>query len=75
MTAATLTEPLKDTGHEPLKNTDQAAEYLNIRPQTLALWRMNNTHPDLLYIKVGRFIRYRKSDLDAWLESRTVGSK
>lgn len=61
---------------DPLMTTDEAAEYLGgLKPQTLALWRSQATHPDLRYIPVGRFIRYRKSDLDAWLESRTVGRK
>jgi predicted DNA-binding transcriptional regulator AlpA len=27
----------------------------------------------LRYLKVGRLVRYRKADIDAWLESRTVG--
>lgn len=55
---------------------DEVAEYLGgISTQTLALWRANNTHPELKYIKVGRAVRYRKSVLDAWLESQTVGPR
>lgn len=61
---------------DPLFDTTGAAKYLGgMKPQTLAYWRMNNIHSDLRYIKIGRHIRYRKSDLDKWLESRTVGSK
>lgn len=62
------------TNNDPLLTTEQAANYLDVRPQTLVLWRQNDTHPDLLYIKIGRNVRYRQSALDKWLESRTVGN-
>lgn len=35
---------------------------------TLADWRTKGIGPD--YVKVGRLIRYRQADLDAWVESR-----
>lgn len=49
-----------------------AAAYLGIANATLAIWRCTNRYP-LPYIKVGRRVRYRKEDLDAFLASRTVG--
>ena len=55
-----------------LLSREEAAAYLGIRPQTLAVWHTTHRHKIPL-IKVGSKVRYRKSDLDAWLESRTIG--
>ena len=55
-----------------LLTTDQAATHMNIKPQTLIIWRSTKRYP-LPFIRVGRSIRYRVEDLDRWLESRTVG--
>lgn len=49
---------------------DQAAEYLGIAKQTLAVWRSKGRY-DLPFIKMGRRVRYRKTDLDRFLEGRT----
>lgn len=54
--------------------TEQAADYLGIKPITLRTWRCNKRYT-IPFIKVGGRIRYRKEDLDAWLESRTVGAQ
>ncbi|WP_373650585.1 helix-turn-helix domain-containing protein [Schlesneria sp. DSM 10557] len=54
-----------------LLNEDEAAELLAVKPQTLAVWRcrgMNN----LKFVKVGRAVRYRLSDIEEWLEQRTA---
>ena len=48
-----------------------AAAVLKINPQTLAVWRSTKRYA-IPYIKVGRSVRYRESDLMAWLESRTT---
>ena len=50
----------------------EAAEVLGLlSQQTLSLWRAKSAGPP--YIRVGvRAIRYRRSDLDSWLEQRTV---
>jgi excisionase family DNA binding protein len=54
---------------ERLLTTEQAAEYLGCQPQTLTVWRSTGRH-NLRYIRVGRLIRYRLADLDAWIEKR-----
>jgi hypothetical protein len=59
--------------HDPKLNEDEAARHIGVRPQTLANWRCHRRY-DLPFIRVGRLIRYRLSDLDRWLESRTVGA-
>lgn len=51
----------------------QAAEYLGVRPQTLACWATTGRY-GLPFIRVGRAVRYRKADLDAWLANRTAVS-
>ena len=49
----------------------EAADYIGVKPQTLAVW-MSTGRYGLKAVKVGRVVRYRKSDLDEWLDSRTV---
>jgi predicted DNA-binding transcriptional regulator AlpA len=46
-----------------------AARYLAVSHGTLRLWRSQGTGPR--WYKAGeKLIRYRRSDLDAWIESR-----
>ncbi len=59
---------------KPFLNEDEAAELIGVRPQTLALWRSLGRY-GLAYIKVGRLVRYRRCDIDRWLESRLVGAE
>jgi len=49
----------------------QTAEILGIKIETLATWRCTNRYA-LKYVRVGRVIRYRAADVEAFLESRTV---
>lgn len=56
---------------DPLLSEAQAAEMLNVKPGTLSVWRCTRRYP-LRYVKVGRFVRYRQSDIEAFLASRTV---
>ena len=50
-----------------------AAEYIGVKPQTLAVWASTRRY-SLPYVKSGRLVKYRRSDLDAWLASRTIGA-
>ncbi len=47
-----------------------AADLLGVSPGTLSVWRSTGRY-NLVFIKVGRKVRYRRADLLAWLESRT----
>ena len=49
-----------------LLSTIEAAEYLGIKPQTLAVWRSTQRY-DLPYIRCGAAIKYRLADLERWL--------
>lgn len=55
-----------------LLTTTEAAGYLSTKPHTLEIWRCTRRYA-LPYIKVGRNIRYRREDLDAFLRTRTEG--
>lgn len=48
-----------------------AAVYIGVKINTLAVWRMTNRY-GLRYLKLGKAIRYRKDDLDEWLASKAV---
>jgi excisionase family DNA binding protein len=58
---------------DPLRNETQAAGYLGVKPTTLQVWRSTKRYP-LPFVKVGRLVRYRQSDLDAFLRARTQGA-
>lgn len=58
------------TTQKQLLNEDETAEVLSIKPQTLASWRCRGVH-DLAFIKIGRSIRYRRSDIEDFLERNT----
>lgn len=47
-----------------------AAAVLDVTPGTLSVWRSTGRY-GLPFLKVGRNVRYRQADLQAWLESRT----
>jgi len=47
-----------------------AAEYLSLSKHTLNVWRSAGRY-DLPYVKVGSKVRYRLTDLDAFISRRT----
>ncbi len=51
----------------------QAAEHLTVSPGTLSVWRSTCRY-NLPFVKVGRAVRYRIADLDAWLATRARDS-
>ncbi len=55
-----------------LLTRDEAAAYIGVKPQTLAVWHTTKRY-NIPLVKVGSKVRYRRADLDAWLESRTIG--
>lgn len=71
-TAVQKTKDLKElTSHlHDLLDETEAAKYLSIGVGTLSVWRSTGRYK-LIFIKVGRKVRYRRADLDDWLTSRT----
>ena len=53
-----------------LLTRDEAARYLGLTPHTLAVWKCCKRY-DLPVVKVGRLVRYRKADLDAFIARHT----
>ena len=51
---------------EPLIDTEQAARLLGIHPKTLQQMARDGRIPS---IRVGRFWRFRRSELDSWIRS------
>jgi predicted DNA-binding transcriptional regulator AlpA len=56
---------------ERLLNTKQAGELLNLGYKSLANSRSRGTGIHIPYIKVGRLIRYKQSDIEAYIETNT----
>ena len=52
-------------------NNDEAAEYIGCTPDTLRIWVSRNQVP---HIKVRRLTRFRKADLDEWLDAHVVAA-
>jgi excisionase family DNA binding protein len=59
---------------DPLYSRNEAARYLGLKPHTLVVWAVEGKH-DLPFSKIGRSVRYRKSDLDAFIENNRRGGK
>jgi excisionase family DNA binding protein len=55
-----------------LLSRKEAAAYLGLTEQTLAVWKCTKRY-DLPVVKIGRLVKYKKSDLDKFIEKRTVG--
>jgi excisionase family DNA binding protein len=68
MTTQTLSQIVERP--RELLDEKQAAEHLTVSPGTLSVWRSTGRY-NLPFVKVGRMVRYRLSDLDAWLEARS----
>ena len=56
-----------------LLNEREAAEILGVRTGTLSVWRSTRRYA-LPFCKIGRCVRYRASDIEAFVQSRTVTS-
>ncbi|WP_431881548.1 helix-turn-helix transcriptional regulator [Micromonospora chalcea] len=55
---------------QPLATTEEVAAYLNVTVQALHDLRHKGRAPKAA--KVGRSLRWRWSDIDAWLEDRAA---
>lgn len=51
----------------------EAAAFLDCKPGSLGVWRSTGRY-NIPFVKIGSKVRYRKCDLEAWLESRTRNS-
>ena len=54
-----------------LMSRREAAKYIGVAEQTLAVWKCNK-RVDIPVIQVGRLIKYRRADLDRFLNANTM---
>jgi len=59
---------MSDVQETPLLNIEQASKYIQLSTATLARMRKDNSGPS--YVKLGARVLYRKTDLDAYIESK-----
>jgi excisionase family DNA binding protein len=53
---------------EPLLGTSELAEEFGVPIKTIYQWRWKGTAPRA--IKVGRYVKYRRSDVERWLDEQ-----
>jgi excisionase family DNA binding protein len=58
-------EPMED---KVVMNARQAAGYLGCSESVLRLWRSRGQGPR--YFRAGKLVRFRRCDLDEWIEAR-----
>ncbi len=61
-----------ESKHPTLLTDRHVAEQLGISPLTLARWRYEGRGP--VFLKIGKAIRYRQADVDAWLANQVFPS-
>src|SRR4051794_910378 len=71
--------PTQLTAHEPATpvgesylTAAESAQYLRSSTSTLAKYRLRGIGPP--YSRIGRVIRYRRTDLDQWMASKLANS-
>lgn len=55
---------------EPLITPEELSAYLQVKTSTLAQWRYRGTGP--AFQRLGGHVRYRRADVDRWLEDSAV---
>ena len=63
-----------DQRHNHILNPREAAAYIGVSPVTLAGWR-SNLRVQIPYMKIGRKVVYRTSDLESFLASVRVDDR
>jgi predicted DNA-binding transcriptional regulator AlpA len=71
--AATTGSSAPNAHYSQFIDERQLCADLGISSVTATKWRARAEGPP--FIKVGRLVRYRRTDVDAWLASRTIGLK
>jgi excisionase family DNA binding protein len=65
---STVSHSAKSAMPERLLTTDETAEFLGVPKQTLSNWRCENRGP--AYDRVGKYVRYRMSEVMDWLNAQ-----
>ena len=56
---------------EKLIGQEEAANFLGVLPKTMSVWRSTKRY-NIPFYKIGRLVKYKMSDLEKWVEERTV---
>lgn len=67
----TSNQPVKKYYKPALLTSEEAADYLSLKKNTLVYWRCTKSQ-QVPYIKVGGRVRYQQKDLDKWLEKQRI---
>ena len=62
----------EQTNQPNLMSRTEAANSLGLAPHTLAVWQSTNRY-GLPCVKIGRLAKYKKEDLDDFIQRRTTG--
>ena len=72
MTKGSSQSSIKSTAETEILSPEEAAEHIGLSGSTLAKMRCSGGGPR--YLKIGRAVRYRLSDLEEWTATKTRGS-
>lgn len=61
---------VQNNNFDELMTTQQAAEFLGLKPSTLHVWKCTKRY-NLPSIKVGRLVKYKKADLLQFIENNS----
>ena len=61
---------LAPTDRRPLLSAEELAEYLGVPLNTVYVWNHRRTGPTAH--KVGRHLRYRWAEVEAWLQDQAI---
>lgn len=53
-------------------DTNEAAEMIGIKPETLRQWRYEQREDQPVFHKIGRKVAYRKADVERWIARTAV---
>lgn len=67
---SSVLENLQAHRNNDLVGEKEAAAILGVTPGTLQVWRSTGRYA-IPFIKVGRLVKYRRSVLESWIDSRT----
>jgi predicted DNA-binding transcriptional regulator AlpA len=56
-----------------LLSEEELAMLLDVKTQTLQTWRVQKTGPD--FVKLGKSVFYRKSDVEEWIAANVVATR
>lgn len=57
-----------------LLSREEAARYLGVSASTLAIWKCTGRY-NLPCVKIGRLVKYRRSDLDEFIAERVIAGE